>query len=106
ARITGGRLAQFLRQNVLFDIGLAIVAISLLLALLGPVIAPYDPQLPTPEVSAPPPSLGSVPWLIVETMLGRHPHPVHWFGTELTGLDIFSRVIAAPRVDVVVGLAP
>ncbi len=105
ARITRRRVARFLRHNILFDVGLVIVATSLLLALVGPVIAPYDPQLPTPEVSAPPPGLASVPGLIVETILGRHPHPVHWFGTELTGLDIFSRVIAAPRVDVVVGLA-
>lgn len=105
AALTRRRLATFLRQNILFDIGLAIVTISLFLTLFGPVIAPYDPQFPTPEVSTPPPSLSSVPALVWETLLGRHPHPVHWFGTELTGLDIFSRVISAPRVDVVVGLA-
>lgn len=104
ARITRRRLASFLRQNWLFDIGLVIVGISLVLAVFGPVIAPYDPQLPTPEVSAPPPSLASVPGLIVDSVLGRLDHPVHWFGTELTGLDIFSRVLAAPRVDVVVGV--
>lgn len=104
ARLTRRRVATFLRHNILFDIGLAIVAISLFLALFGPVIAPYDPALPTPEVSSPPPSLSSVPALVWETLLGQHPHPVHWFGTELTGLDIFSRVISAPRVDVVVGL--
>jgi len=105
ARVTRRRVARFLRQNWLFDIGLVIVSISLVLAVFGPVIAPYDPQLPTPEVSAPPPSLASVPGLIVETVLGRREHPVHWFGTELTGLDIFSRVLVAPRVDVVVGVA-
>ena len=104
ARLTRRRVAAFLRHNILFDIGLAIVAISLFLALFGPVIAPYDPALPTPEVSSPPPSLSSVPALVWQTLLGQHPHPVHWFGTELTGLDIFSRVISAPRVDVVVGL--
>lgn len=105
ARLTRRRMATFLRQNILFDVGLVIVGISLILALIGPLIAPYDPQLPTPEVSTPPPALSSVPALIWETLLGKHSHPVHWFGTELTGLDIFSRVISAPRVDVVVGLA-
>ena len=99
------RVARFLRQNLLFDLGLVIVGFSLFLAAFGPVIAPYDPDLPTPEVSAPPPSLASVPGLFLETLQGKHPHPVHWFGTELTGLDIFSRVLAAPRVDVVVGLS-
>jgi peptide/nickel transport system permease protein len=105
AKLTGRWMARFMRQNLLFDVGLVIVGISLLLAVFGPVIAPYDPQLPTPEVSSPPPSLASVPGLIVESILGKHPHPVHWFGTEKTGLDIFSRVVSAPRVDVVVGLA-
>src|SRR5262249_20492753 len=105
ARVTRRRVALFLRQNWLFAVGLVIVGVSLVLAVLGPVIAPYDPQLPTPEVSAPPPSLASVPGLIVDTVLGRRDHPVHWFGTELTGLDIFSRVLAAPRVDVVVGVS-
>src|SRR5262249_39672627 len=29
----------------------------------------------------------------------------HWFGTDGSGLDIFSRVIAAPRIDVTIALA-
>jgi len=105
AKITRRRVAAFLQQNLLFDAGLVIVGFSLFLAVFGPVVAPYDPQIPTPEVSAPPPSLATVPGLIVDTVLGRREHAVHWFGTELTGLDIFSRVLAAPRVDVVVGVA-
>jgi peptide/nickel transport system permease protein len=71
----------------------------------GPAIAPYDPQLPTGDVSRPPPSLSSVPGLLVDTLQGSLRRPVHWFGTDATGLDVFSRVVSAPRVDVIVGLA-
>jgi peptide/nickel transport system permease protein len=103
-----GRASRTLRtllKDPLLVVGLVIVAISLLLVVLGPWMAPYDPQLPTPEVSQAPPSLSSIPSLILETLQGKHPHAVHWFGTDTTGLDVFSRVMVAPRVDVVVGLA-
>jgi peptide/nickel transport system permease protein len=82
-----------------------IVAISILLVFLGPVFAPYDPQRPTGDVSVPPPGLTSVPGLVAATVTGGVPRPVHWFGTDSTGLDVFSRVVTAPRVDVIVGLA-
>jgi peptide/nickel transport system permease protein len=32
-------------------------------------------------------------------------HPVHWFGTDASGLDIFSRVITAPRTDLVIAVS-
>jgi peptide/nickel transport system permease protein len=37
--------------------------------------------------------------------LGNLEKPVHWFGTDSTGLDVFSRVLAAPRTDIVIALA-
>jgi peptide/nickel transport system permease protein len=92
-------------SNPLLALGIAIVAISILLVVLGPVIAPYDPQLPTGDVSVPPPSLPSIPGLIAQTLGGSLHRPVHWFGTDSTGLDVFSRVVSAPRVDVIVGVA-
>jgi peptide/nickel transport system permease protein len=49
--------------------------------------------------------LSSIPSLLVQTLQGKLSNPVHWFGTDTTGLDVFSRVLTAPRVDVVVGLA-
>jgi peptide/nickel transport system permease protein len=35
---------------------------------------------------------------------GQLETPPHWFGTDATGFDVFSRVIAAPRVDLTIAL--
>jgi peptide/nickel transport system permease protein len=98
-------LARVLLRDPLLVVGVVIVAISLFLVVMGPWMAPYDPQLPTPDVSQAPPALSDVPSLILQALQGKLHHPVHWFGTDSTGLDVFSRVLVAPRVDVVVGLA-
>jgi peptide/nickel transport system permease protein len=50
------------------------------LALIGPLIVPYDPE----RVVAP------------ATMA---PSAEHWFGTDATGMDVFSRVIAATQIN-------
>jgi peptide/nickel transport system permease protein len=86
-------------------VGGVIVVTALVLAVIGPIIAPYDPVEPTPDVLVPPPALGDIPSLIVQTLNGSLEQPVHWFGTDQTGLDVFSRVIAAPQVDVLIGVA-
>src|SRR5262249_38223852 len=56
-----------------------------LLAIFAPLIAPYNPLTPTPAFRSP-------------------PSPDHWFGTDPTGLDVFSRVIYGTRLDLVVGV--
>jgi len=74
------------RRNALLVVGLTIVAVAVGLALVGQSIAPYDPGRPTGDISFPPSSQ-------------------YWFGTDATGLDIFSRVIVAPRTDVTIAVA-
>jgi peptide/nickel transport system permease protein len=86
-------------------LGGVIVLTALILAVIGPIIAPYDPVEPTPDVLVPPPALGDIPSLLLQTIDGSLERPVHWFGTDQTGLDVFSRVIAAPQVDVLIGVA-
>ena len=61
--------------------GLILLAIFLLVALMAPVIAPYDPILQNGDLRLQPPS-----W-------------AHPFGTDNFGRDIFSRVIWGTRVD-------
>lgn len=73
------RLAS-LRGTELF--GLVAVGFLLVLAVIGPEIAPY----PTTSANL---SIRLLP-----------PSTTHWFGTDENGMDILSRVIAAPRVDV------
>jgi peptide/nickel transport system permease protein len=99
------RSAVTTRRSPMLIVGGVIVATALILAVIGPIIAPYDPVEPTPDVLVPPPALADIPSLILQTLNGSLEQPVHWFGTDQTGLDIFSRVIAAPQVDVLIGVA-
>lgn len=71
------------RPGMLF--GFAVIVINLVLAFIGPAIAPFPPEAPAG------PSL--VP-----------PNATYWFGTDVSGLDIFSRVLAAPRIDLTIAL--
>jgi peptide/nickel transport system permease protein len=59
----------------------------------------------TPDVEAPPPALTEIPGLLLRAVLGRLDKPVHWFGTDASGLDIFSRVLTAPRTDLVIAIS-
>ena len=67
--------------------GLVIVVITIFLAVFGPTIAPYDPELA----------------LVGEGV--RSPSWTHLMGTDVSGMDIFSRVISAPRIDLTIALA-
>jgi peptide/nickel transport system permease protein len=92
------------RRDWLFGLGLTIVLIVVALAIVGPYIGPYDPTLTTPNVSVPPPSLAEVPGLFSAWIAGTLEAPPHWMGTDASGFDVFSRVIAAPRTDLVIAL--
>lgn len=93
------------RVDWLFWVGVTIVSGVTFLAAFGPAIAPYDPTLATGRVAVPPPPLGDWPGLIWANLMGQLERPPHWFGTDATGFDIFSRVISAPRVDLTIALA-
>src|SRR5207249_3921249 len=67
-------------------IGLIIVCVPLFLAFFGPAVAPYDPERALPGEGLQPPSLA------------------HWMGTDVSGMDIFSRAISAPRIDLLIAL--
>jgi peptide/nickel transport system permease protein len=93
-----------MRGGWMFRLALAITTIVLLLAAFGPSIAPYDPQESTGRFGEPPPPLAEWPGLLLGTLTGSLERPPHWFGTDFYGLDVFSRVIAAPRTDVSIAL--
>lgn len=73
-------------RNKLAMIGLAIVIIMAVIALLSPFITPYDPNERMKEVSQ------------------KGPSYEHWFGTDILGRDIFSRVIYGTRISMLVGV--
>jgi len=81
-----GSFIAFSRGRPGFLFGLVIVAITIFLACFGAIVAPYDPEHAIPEAGLLPPS------------------PVHLLGTDVVGMDIFSRVISAPRIDLTIAL--
>ncbi|TKR53569.1 ABC transporter permease [Allopusillimonas ginsengisoli] len=67
-------------------LGLTLVLLQLIAILFAPMIAPYSPTEANPLAALSPPSAE------------------HWFGTDVTGMDIFSRVIYAARIDLLIGV--
>ncbi|MDT2023853.1 ABC transporter permease [Methylocella sp. CPCC 101449] len=61
--------------------------IFLLAALVGPSLVPYDPLASNTASALRPPSAQ------------------HWFGTDQLGRDIFSRVVVATRLDMIIAIA-
>ncbi len=56
-------------------------------------------------MAVPPPGLTEIPGLLIAQFTGQLEYPPHWMGTDASGYDIFSRVIAAPRTDLTIALA-
>ncbi len=74
-------------------IGLVMLGIFLLLAVIGPIIAPYDPTALGPLEG--PPLPGS-------TVPSQQPGSLHWLGQTTIGGDIFSQLLAGTRPTVIV----
>jgi peptide/nickel transport system permease protein len=85
--------------------GLTVALTAIFLAAFGSALAPYDPQAATGHVGVPPPPLAEWPRLIWQSLRGELAQSPHWFGTDFYGLDVFSRVIAAPRTDLSIALS-
>lgn len=66
-------------------LGLLLVVITSLIAIIGPYLVPHQPNVMSPERLASPSSL-------------------HFFGTDVFGRDILSRVIAGMRLSLMVSL--
>ncbi len=81
--------AQPLRRELPWGMVAAasIVALWVLLAVFAPLLAPYDPDAVD----------------ILNALKG--PSALHWFGTDQVGRDVFSRVIFAARVDLLMCVA-
>ena len=74
-------------DNPITAIAFALFLLFVLAATLGPFIVPYDPLATnTPQALKP-------------------PSGAHWFGTDQLGRDIFSRVIAAARLDMTIAIS-
>ena len=67
-------------------LAVAVALLLLVLAAIGPQLAPYDPVLTDTSVSL------------------QGPSAAHWFGTDQVGRDIFSRALAATQIDLLTAL--
>ncbi len=76
-------LRELVRSKIA-QVSVAITLIYALIALLGPVLAPYDPTA-------------------MLTLPRQTPSAEHWFGTDEIGRDIFSRLLVSARVAMTVG---
>ena len=76
-----------LAENPVTGVAFGGFLLILLLALFGPLLAPYDPLASDTAAALQPPS-----W-------------AHWFGTDHLGRDILSRVMVATRLDVQISLS-
>jgi peptide/nickel transport system permease protein len=74
-------------ENPITLAAFSMLLLLLLLALLGPVLAPYDPLKSDTASTLKPPS------------------PRHWFGTDQLGRDMLSRVMVATRLDMVIAFS-
>lgn len=75
----------FVRSRPLFALGLIIALGSLFLCIFGPYLTPYDPVTATSDKLHP-------------------PSATHLMGTDVSGMDVFSRVLAAARMDLYIAL--
>jgi len=73
-------------ENPVTCLAFALFLLIAFCALIGPHIVPYDPLASDATATL------------------RSPSLKHWFGTDQLGRDIFSRVIAATRLDFVIAL--
>ncbi|HXH83342.1 MAG TPA: ABC transporter permease [Candidatus Tectomicrobia bacterium] len=77
--------AEFCRQHTLGAVGAGVIVVMILVAVLAPVIAPYDPV--ATDFAA---------------MLSG-PSAAHWLGTDAFGRDVLSRLIYGSRTALLVG---
>lgn len=83
--MTAGAWRRF-RGNRLAVVGLSAVVVLAVAAVLAPVLTPYAPDA-------------------IDTAASRRPPSAeHWFGTDLLGRDLFTRVLFGARTSLQVGL--
>lgn len=80
---TRPRLVSRLAGDPAFLFGAGIIAFAVLVAALGTLLLPYDPNTNNLMLRLSPPSAA------------------HWFGTDDLGRDIFSRLVVGTRVSVI-----
>lgn len=77
---------RYLRRHPGAMVGLGLLALQVIAILFAPWLTSYSPVEADPLASLEPPSLA------------------HWFGTDVSGMDIYARVIYATRINLLISL--
>ncbi|HXP74692.1 MAG TPA: ABC transporter permease [Stellaceae bacterium] len=85
ARRERAAILELARRHPTVAIGLAILALMVLMAVLAPYLGTVDPQALSP----------------IRRL--RFPSGANWFGTDMLGRDVYSRVIYGARISLWVG---
>lgn len=76
------------RRNRLAMAGAVIVIALVLMAVLAPVLSPYDP------------------YMIDLDVMTQAPSRAHWLGTDQFGRDLLTRILYGTRISLVIGIVP
>ncbi len=82
-----GRVMTFVRRNPAITLGGTLLLLMVLIAIFAPYLATVDPTAISP----------------VKRL--REPSAQYWFGTDMLGRDVYSRVIYGSRVSLIVGFS-
>ena len=81
-------IATAYRRNRLAMVGAAVVLALFLMAILAPVMSPYDP------------------YMIDLDVMTQAPSRAHWLGTDQFGRDLLTRILYGTRISLVIGIVP
>jgi peptide/nickel transport system permease protein len=82
-----GRAATFVRRNPTIVVGGSLLLIMVLIAIFAPYLGTVDPTALAPAKRT------------------RAPSAQFWFGSDMLGRDVYSRVIYGARISLIVGFA-
>ena len=82
-----GRVMTFVRRHPTIVVGGALLSIMLLIAIFAPFLGTVDPTALAPAKRT------------------REPSALYWFGTDMLGRDVYSRVIYGSRISLIVGFS-
>lgn len=78
---------QRLREHRSFMFGFSFLALIIIVAIIGPILSPYDPSA------------------IAATKRFIAPNALNWFGTDNLGRDVFTRVVYGAQISLIVGFS-
>ena len=82
-----GRVRTFIRRHPTIALGGALLLLMILIAVFAPWLGTVDPTALSPARRT------------------REPSALYWFGTDMLGRDIYSRVLYGTRVSLIVGFS-